>query len=102
MKYHTWLGQTCSKGNEHVGRLYTGLVGCGVLVLTAVVVGLSQPPESSEDVAFGDFQKRFRRISRLFSCFCKQIPYLRDSIVSITNRFSLAWANNEINQQNLQ
>lgn len=72
----SWLGHTCSSGREHVGGL---LLLAGLLMLfwcgcwkafRPSFVGLSQPPESSDDV--GGLvvvrQNFFSRSSRRFSC----------------------------------
>uniref|UniRef100_A0A182U1R1 Uncharacterized protein n=1 Tax=Anopheles melas TaxID=34690 RepID=A0A182U1R1_9DIPT len=78
----SWLGHTCSSGSEQVGCFG----GLSLLLLLAAMagpdgcwnafrpsfVGLSQPPDSSEDV--GGLvvvrQNRFKRSSRRFSCCC--------------------------------
>lgn len=71
MKLLTWLGHTWSRGSEHVGLLKTGL-SCKCDRILGLV-GVSYPAESSDDVVFGDFQNRFRRVSRLFTCFLIKI-----------------------------
>lgn len=74
VRYKTYLGEsalghTCNNGSEHVGCFVGGLF-VTAFMLAACFVGLSAPPESSDDVVIlGVCQNFFKRNSRLFSGF---------------------------------